>query len=134
MDFALSPENEDFRQRVRDFVAAEMLPLEGHPANFDEHQRITPEALAPVRATARDQGLWALPMPKDRGGQGLDTVGMAACYEEMARSPFGPMAFNCAAPDDGTMLCLNKILDEGADAAAEILGLRAEGKVHDRPP
>jgi len=29
-------------------------------------------------------------------------------YEEMARSRFGPVAFNCAAPDDGNMVCLER--------------------------
>jgi acyl-CoA dehydrogenase len=51
-------------------------------------------------------------MPKERGGQGLSVVGMAACYEEMNRSIFGPICFNCAAPDDGTMIALNKVLTE----------------------
>ena len=48
-------------------------------------------------------------MPKERGGQGLPLVGMAACYEEMNRSIFGPVCFNSAAPDDGNMMVLNKI-------------------------
>src|SRR3546814_1980222 len=48
-------------------------------------------------------------MPKSRGGQGLDVAGMAACYEEMGRSIFGPVAFNCAAPDDGNMMLLAKV-------------------------
>ena len=47
--------------------------------------------------------------PCERGGLGLTTVGMAACYEEMGRSIFGPVAFNCAAPDDGNMFLLNKV-------------------------
>ena len=51
-------------------------------------------------------------MPKERGGVGLNNVGMAACYEEMARSPFGPVTFNCAAPDDGNMMVLEKVLPE----------------------
>jgi hypothetical protein len=29
--------------------------------------------------------------------------------EEMNRSIFGPVCFNCAAPDDGNMYILNKI-------------------------
>src|SRR5690606_2116664 len=44
------------------------------------------------------------------GGLDLGVVGMAALYEEAARSPFGPVAFNCAPPDDGTMMALNKLL------------------------
>jgi acyl-CoA dehydrogenase len=51
-------------------------------------------------------------MPKERGGQGLDTVGMAACYEAAARSIFGPAALNIAAPDDGNMFLLNRVATE----------------------
>ena len=51
-------------------------------------------------------------MPRERGGQGLSTVGLAACYEEMNRSIFGPVAFNSAAPDDGNMMLLNKVARE----------------------
>jgi acyl-CoA dehydrogenase len=34
---------------------------------------------------------------------------MAAVYEELGRSRFGPVACNCAAPDDGNMLVLEKV-------------------------
>ena len=51
-------------------------------------------------------------MPKERGGQGLGMVGLAACYEEMGRSIFGPVCFNAAAPDDGNMLLLDKVATE----------------------
>ena len=46
------------------------------------------------------------------GGQGLPVTGMAACYEEMGRSIFGPAVFNCAAPDDGNMLLLEKVASD----------------------
>ncbi|MBL4690087.1 MAG: acyl-CoA dehydrogenase family protein [Rhodospirillales bacterium] len=109
MDFTLSPEVEDYRKRIRGFVADHILPLESDPASFDAHENITEDLLGRLRGIAKSEGLWALSMPKDRGGQGLDTVGMAACYEEMARSIFGPVVFNAAAPDDGNMVVLNKI-------------------------
>ena len=112
MDFTLSPEIEDTRNRIHAFVAEHILPLEGDAKNFDAHEMISVETLAPLRAKAKAAGLWAMQMPKQRGGQGIGLVGMAACYEEMARSPFGPVVFNCAAPDDGTMICLNKVLKE----------------------
>ena len=112
MDFTLSPEIEDYRNRIHAFVAEHILPLEGDAKNFDAHEMINLETLEPLRAKAKEAGLWAMQMPKQRGGQGIGVVGMAACYEEMARSPFGPVVFNCAAPDDGTMICLNKILKE----------------------
>ena len=53
-------------------------------------------------------------MPKARGGLGLPMVGWAAFYEEANRSIFGPLAFNCAAPDDGNMNVLNKVLKTDA--------------------
>jgi len=114
MDFSLSPEIEDYRRRVREFVAAHILPLEADRANYDEHEAIAKPVLEAVRRKVKDAGLWALQMPKSRGGQGLSIVGMAACYEEMNRSIFGPVCFNCAAPDDGTMMALEKVLPEHA--------------------
>ncbi|MEX0696412.1 MAG: acyl-CoA dehydrogenase family protein [Dongiaceae bacterium] len=116
MDFSLSPEIEGFRRRVRDFVAAEILPLETDPASYDAHENIAPAALAPLRAKAKAAGLWAPQMPKARGGQGLPMVGLAAAYEEMGRSIFGPVAFNAAAPDDGNMLLLEKVAREDQKA------------------
>jgi len=113
MDFALPPEIEDYRRRVRAFVADRILPLEDDPANFDPvEENVKLEVLQKVRAEVKKAGLWALQMPKERGGQALPVVGMAACYEEMNRSIFGPVCFNSAAPDDGTMIALNKVLTE----------------------
>src|SRR5262249_16893734 len=52
---------------------------------------------------AKAAGLWAPQAPKEFGGMGLPVVGWAAMYEEANRSIFGPVSFNCAAPDDGNM-------------------------------
>jgi len=109
MDFSLSPEIESLRTRLRVFVADHVLPLEADRANYDEHENIAPAVLERLRAKARAAGLWALQMPKSWGGQGLPVIGMAACYEEMGRSIFGPVACNCAAPDDGNMMLLEKV-------------------------
>jgi acyl-CoA dehydrogenase len=37
---------------------------------------------------------------------------MAACYEEMGWSIFGPCCFNAAAPDDGNMILLEKVASD----------------------
>lgn len=112
MDFELSEEIADYKKRVRQFVQDEILPLESEKKNYDEHENIAPHVLEDVRARVKQAGLWALQMPKSLGGQGLPMVGLAACYPEMNRSIFGPVCFNSAAPDDGTMLALNKVLSE----------------------
>ena len=110
MDFTLSPEIDALRRKVRAFVAEHVLPLEDDRANYDAHENIRLDVLAGLRDKAKAEGLWAPQMPKARGGLGLPMVGWAAFYEEANRSIFGPLAFNCAAPDDGNMNVLNKVL------------------------
>jgi acyl-CoA dehydrogenase len=109
MDFTLSPGTEKLRVRTRAFVDEHVLPLESDPANFSEHENIPDERLAPVRAKAKAAGLWAPQSPKEFGGMALPVVAWAVMYEEAARSLFGPLAFNCAAPDDGNMNVLAKL-------------------------
>jgi acyl-CoA dehydrogenase len=109
MDFTLDPVGEDYRRRIRAFVERHVLPLEADPAVYDDHENIRDDVLMPLREQAKAAGLWALQMPKARGGQGLTTVARAACYEEMGRSIFGAVTFNCAAPDDGNMMLLEKV-------------------------
>lgn len=109
MDFSLPPEQEDYRRRVRDFVDRELIPLEADRSNYDDHENIAEAALERMRARVREAGLWALQMPRELGGQGLPMAGLAACYEEMNRSIFGPVCFNAAAPDDGNMRVLAQV-------------------------
>jgi acyl-CoA dehydrogenase len=109
MDFSLPPEIEDLRKRVRAFVEQHVLPLEADPENFSEHENIPPARLEPVRAKAKAAGLWAPQSPKQFGGMELPIVAWAVMYEEAARSLFGPLAFNCMAPDDGNMNLLNRV-------------------------
>ena len=109
MDFSLTLEVADLERRIAAFVEAEILPLEADPESYDEHENIRLDRLEALRLKAKQAGLWAPQMPVSRGGQGLSVAGMAACYEAMGRSIFGPLVFNCAAPDDGTMILLEKV-------------------------
>ncbi len=109
MDFTLSKEVEQVRAQIRTFVNQEIIPLELDMSAYDEHENIEEGLLNKLRDKARSLGLWAISMPKEKGGRDFDAVGMAACYEEMGRSIFGPVVFNAAAPDDGNMYVLNKI-------------------------
>src|SRR5215213_8426033 len=109
MDFSLSPEIESIRLRTREFVEQHVLPLEDDPLNFSEHENIPLDRLRPVQEKAKAAGLWAPQSPKEFGGMQLSIVGWAAMYEEAARSLFGPLAFNCMAPDDGNMSVLARV-------------------------
>jgi acyl-CoA dehydrogenase len=114
MDFSLAPEIEHLRLAVRAFIETEAMPLEDERANYDEFENIRLDVLETLRGKAKARGLWAPQMPKARGGLGLPVVGWAAVYEEANRSIFGPVAFNCAAPDDGNMSLLNGVLASDA--------------------
>lgn len=110
MDFTLPPYIEEYRLRIRAFVEQHVLPLEVDPATIWEHENVAESAVAKIRQLAKAEKLWALQMPRSRGGAELGAVGMAVCYEEAARSPFGPVMFNAAPPDDGNMMLLDKVL------------------------
>ena len=109
MDFSLPPELDAKRAAVREFVQDRLIPLEADPASYDEHENIAPALLRVLRGEAKAAGLWALQSKRERGGGELPFIGMAACYEEMNRSIFGPVVFNSAAPDDGNMMVLEKV-------------------------
>ena len=109
MDFSLPADVEALRMRVAAFVRDRILPLEAERQNYDAHENIAPPALERMRSEVKAAGLWAPQLPRALGGLGLSVVGRAACYEEMNASIFGPVCFNCAAPDDGNMTVLAKV-------------------------
>lgn len=115
MDFSLPPGIEAIRRKVRAFVDTHVIPAEADRSNYDAHDNIRADLLGRLRAKAKEEGLWAPQMPAERGGLGLPVVGWAAFYEEANRSIFGPLCFNCAAPDDGNMSVLNKVLKTEAE-------------------
>ncbi len=127
MDFALAPAAEALRARVRDFVEAEILPLEADPTVWDAHENIALDRLDALRARVKAAGLWLPQLGPAHGGLGVDHVAQAALYEEMNRALFGPVAFNCAAPDDGTMMLLAKVAPPAQQA--RWLAPLAEGRV-----
>lgn len=109
MDFSLPASVDDYRVRIAAFVHDRLIPLEADPASFDDFENIRPDLLETLRADAKAAGLWALQVPVEWGGLGFSVVAMAACYEAMNASIFGPVVFNSAAPDDGNMIVLAKL-------------------------
>lgn len=109
MNFSLPPDVEDLRLRYRAFVETRLFPLERDAASYDAHGNLALALLEEQREAAKAAGLWLPQLPAEMGGLGLPVVAMAACYEEMNRSIFGPVCFNAAAPDDGNMLLLNRV-------------------------
>jgi acyl-CoA dehydrogenase len=116
LDLTLPPALEELRSRVATFVDRRLLPLEDDPASWGEGEQIRWELVERLRAEVKAEGLWCPQMPKARGGLGVGPVGMAVLYEQMGRCRFGPVCFNCAAPDDGNMWVLEKVGTEAQKA------------------
>ena len=109
MDFNISSEYQALMHKVDRFVQDRLLPLERDPSSFDGHENVREDLLQTLRQEVKGLGLFSPQMPKARGGLGLAPVGQALLYERMNRSIFGPVCFNCAAPDDGNMTVLSKV-------------------------
>lgn len=94
----------ELRQRVRAFVDAHAIPMEGREHIHDP--QALDAALATLRPIAREQGLYLPQMPRDHGGLGLSWVQRFVVLEEAGRSYLGPGALNCAAPDQPNLISL----------------------------
>lgn len=108
MDFTPSPQVATLRERVLDFMDAEIYPVEREIMEALDAEVgpgvAYPEILVGIREKAKDAGLWNLFMPDEHFGPGLSNWEYGLLCEEMGRSPMAAaMAFNCAAPDTGNM-------------------------------
>jgi acyl-CoA dehydrogenase len=104
IDFTLSPELEELRLRVREFIDSVVLLGEsriGNPDEVDRGKYI--HVLLEMRGQAQKAGLWLPHMPEEWGGMGLSHVELAMVQAEAARSYYGPWVMNCQAPDEGNM-------------------------------
>jgi acyl-CoA dehydrogenase len=108
MDFALPAEHLDLQERTRRFVDEVVIPLEERDGDVGGHG--PDDALrGELQDAAKAAGLFAPHMPQELGGLGLDMRGQAVVFEEAGRSLLGPLALNCAAPDEGNMAMLERI-------------------------
>ncbi|MFI5763698.1 acyl-CoA dehydrogenase family protein [Streptomyces sp. NPDC051563] len=91
----------ELKIRVTEFVRTRVTPLE--PV-LDAGGPAAAEALRGLRAAAKEAGLWALPLPAELGGQGLDLARYALLAEAEGASDHGPAALGSAPLLDATML------------------------------
>jgi acyl-CoA dehydrogenase len=111
MDFEESERARELRARLQDFMESHVLPAEAVYERQlleagDPHHH--PAVMEELKAAARDRGLWNLFHPDERWGAGLSNVDYAPLAEILGRSPIGPEACNCNAPDTGNMEVLTQ--------------------------
>ncbi|MCL1482139.1 acyl-CoA dehydrogenase family protein [Marinobacter sp. M3C] len=106
MDFSISAKGQDYLERVKRFMANEIVPVEAQYhrelAALDNRWVVLP-VIRELKAKAREQGLWNLFFPDDTYGCGLLNSDYALIAEETGRSFIAPEIFNCNAPDTGNM-------------------------------
>ena len=78
MDFVLSKEHEMARTLFRDFAQTEVKPL---AQEVDETEQFPWETVHKMQKL----GFMGIPMPKEFGGQGCDTLTYAMCVEELSK-------------------------------------------------
>lgn len=82
MNFALNGDQLELQQMVREFVEKEISPIAGE---LDEENATRPELFK----TAEEMGLLNVIVPEEFGGPGLDSVAVAAIYEELGKGCAG---------------------------------------------
>lgn len=107
------------RERIRGFMKEHVSPLEiqlkeTRDARKDRWAAI--EEFEPLKAKAREAGLWNLFLPGEEHGAGLTNVEYAHLCEEMGRSEIASEIFNCSAPDTGNMEVLAQYGSEAQKA------------------
>jgi acyl-CoA dehydrogenase len=109
MDFSHSDKVRDLQERVTRFMSEAVYPAEARFQEEVQANRRQGDAWRPtliveeLKRRARAAGLWNLFLPDSEYGAGLTNLEYAPLCEIMGRSPLGPEAFNCSAPDTGNM-------------------------------
>jgi acyl-CoA dehydrogenase len=89
---------EDLRAAYRGFLDQNVYPVEAALSREDDE---ADTVMRDLRARAKAEGLWAPHLPPEAGGTGLGFLAYAHLNEEIGRTHWGQLAFNCQAPDAG---------------------------------
>lgn len=107
MNFDLPQELAALQEKVRRFIAEEIIPLE-RDARQTPHGP-TEDFRRELIAKAKAAGLLSPHVSKEFGGLGLDHRSKAVIFEEAGYSLLGPVALNIFAPDEGNMHMMEEI-------------------------
>lgn len=107
IEFGIDEEVAGIARRTAAFVRETVLPVE-EECHGDVHAG--PEPLRRgLQEAARAAGVFAPHVAPRWGGLGLDLRGQAVVFEAAGYALLGPLALNCAAPDEGNMHLLDAV-------------------------
>ena len=107
IDFEIPSETAALRDQIRAFVSEQIVPYETDPriTRHGPNEELRTELVE----LARKAGLLTFQAPQRFGGREPSHVDQAVLFEAAGWSTLGPVALNCAAPDEGNMFLLSKI-------------------------
>lgn len=126
MDFSLPPRAKELRDKTKQFIEEQVIPLE-NDTRQDSHGP-HPELRAELVSRARAAGLLTPHASIELGGLGLTHVEKAVVFEEAGYSWLGPTAMNIHAPDEGNI----HLMEEVATPAQKSRWLRPQVQGHTR--
>ncbi|CAM3610524.1 acyl-CoA dehydrogenase family protein [Smaragdicoccus niigatensis] len=110
IELSHSPNVTDLVERTRHLVDEIVLPVEtAHRGSGHDAPDSVRRAL---QTAAKDAGVFAPHVSAEFGGLGLNMRDRAPVFEAAGHSVFGPLALNCAAPDEGNMHLLEVVATE----------------------
>jgi acyl-CoA dehydrogenase len=101
MDFSIPAHVQEIQNRVQHFIETEVIPLEAEANTHPDG--LPPDMLSVLRQKAKDQRVYLPQLAPAHGGLGLNLQEIIPIFETAGRSLLGPLALNCAAPDEGNM-------------------------------
>jgi acyl-CoA dehydrogenase len=126
IDFTIPPELRDLLERVRAYIAEDVLPAEREIADPTDVLASWP-VVERLRERARERGIFTPHLPEEWGGLGVGVLGMSLISQECGASGLASLGLNAMAPDEGNM---HTLLIAGSDEQKErFLRPLAEGRV-----
>lgn len=104
-DLELDERTVQWRDRIREFVEEFVIPREQQAFALG----LTEELRTELQEEARRRGIFAPQAAAEWGGGGFRLDEAAVLLEEAGTSLLGPLALNCAAPDEGNIHMLTQI-------------------------
>jgi alkylation response protein AidB-like acyl-CoA dehydrogenase len=107
-DFSIPERVAEWRTRIAAFIAETVIPLEQRAFTDGLDAELRDE----LQEAARKAGVWAPQAGAALGGGGFRFDEVAILLEEAGTSLLGPLALNCAAPDEGNIHLLDVVATE----------------------
>src|SRR5215212_7220168 len=102
-DFETEPEFQEKLDWVDAFVREEIEPIDvlWEGLEFNPPDDTLRKIIDPLKQQVREQGLWAVHLGPELGGQGYGQLKLALLNEILGRSRWAPRIFGTNAPDTG---------------------------------